>query len=107
MRAWRHASAYDPRRGTVAAWLLTIARNVSINMLRAWRFDPIDPDVLLALEAKRPREDGAEAQRVDSELLREPLAQLPGDQRRAWSWPSSTASRRARSASSMVCRWAP
>jgi DNA-directed RNA polymerase specialized sigma24 family protein len=33
LRAWRHASAYDPRRGTVAAWLLTIARNVSINML--------------------------------------------------------------------------
>jgi len=83
VRAWRHASAYDVRRGTVAAWLLTIARNVSINMLPARRFDPIDPEVLLALEAKRPREDAAEAQVVDSELLREPLARLPGDQRRA------------------------
>jgi RNA polymerase sigma factor (sigma-70 family) len=83
MRAWRHASAYDPRRGTVAAWLLTIARNVSINMLPTRRFDPIDPEVLLALEAKRPHEDRTEAQVVDSELLREPLARLPGDQRRA------------------------
>jgi RNA polymerase sigma factor (sigma-70 family) len=83
VRAWRHASAYDPRRGTVAAWLLTIARNVSINMLPARRFDPIDPEVLLAMEAKRPREEGADAQVVDSELLREPLARLPGDQRRA------------------------
>jgi len=83
VRAWRPASAYDPRRGTVAAWLLTIARNVSINMLPARRFDPIDPEVLLGIEAKRPREDGAEAQVVDSELLREPLARLPGDQRRA------------------------
>jgi RNA polymerase sigma factor (sigma-70 family) len=83
VRAWRHASAYDPRRGTVAAWLLTIARNVSINMLPPRRFDPIDPEVLLALEAKRPHEDGIEAHVADSELLREPLARLPGDQRRA------------------------
>jgi RNA polymerase sigma factor (sigma-70 family) len=83
VRAWRHASAYDSRRGTVAAWLLTIARNVSINMLPARRFDPIDPEVLLALEAKRPHGDGAEAQVMASELLREPLARLPEDQRRA------------------------
>jgi RNA polymerase sigma factor (sigma-70 family) len=83
VRAWRHASAYDPRRGTVAAWLLTIARNVSINMLPTRRFDPIDPEVLLALEAERPHDDRTEAQVVDSELLREPLARLPGDQRRA------------------------
>lgn len=68
MRAWRHASAYDPRRGTVAAWLLTIARNVSINMLPTRRSDPIDPEVLVALEAKRPHEDRTEAQVVDSEL---------------------------------------
>lgn len=83
VRAWRHASAYDPRRGTVAAWLLTIARNVSINMLPTRRFDPIDPETLLTLEAARPQEDRTQAQVVDSELLREPLARLPGDQRRA------------------------
>jgi RNA polymerase sigma factor (sigma-70 family) len=82
VRAWRHASAYDPRRGTVAAWLLTIARNVSINMLPARRFDPIDPELVLAMEARRPTEDGAEAQVEDAELLREPLARLPREQRR-------------------------
>jgi RNA polymerase sigma factor (sigma-70 family) len=49
VRAWRHASAYDPRRGTVAAWLLTIARNVSINMLPTRRFDPIDPELIVTL----------------------------------------------------------
>jgi RNA polymerase sigma-70 factor (ECF subfamily) len=67
----------------VAAWLLTIARNVSINMLPARRFDPIDPDGVLAVEARRPPEPGAEARVEDRELLREPLARLPGDQRRA------------------------
>ena len=83
VRAWRHASAYDPRRGTVAGWLLTIARNVSINMLATRRFDPIDPELIVALEARRPHEDRTEAQVVDAELLREPLARLPSDQRRA------------------------
>ncbi|MGH2695358.1 MAG: sigma factor, partial [Actinomycetota bacterium] len=24
VRAWKHAGAYDPRRGTVATWLLSI-----------------------------------------------------------------------------------
>jgi RNA polymerase sigma factor (sigma-70 family) len=83
VRAWRHASAYDPRRGTVVAWLLTIARNVSINMMPVRRFDPIDPEVLLAVQATRPDRDTTEEQVVDSELLREPLARLPEDQRRA------------------------
>jgi RNA polymerase sigma-70 factor (ECF subfamily) len=83
VRAWRHASAYDPRRGTVAAWLLTIARNVSINMLPARRFDPIDPELLLTMEAKRPPERGAEARVVDRELLREPpRRKVPGRRRR-------------------------
>jgi len=83
VRAWRHASAYDVLRGSVAAWLLTIARNVSINMLPARRFDPIDPQDVLALDSRRPRGDGTEARVVDTELLREPLARLPDDQRRA------------------------
>jgi RNA polymerase sigma factor (sigma-70 family) len=56
---------------------------VSINMLPTRRFDPIDPEDLLALEARRPHQDRTEAQVVDSELLREPLARLPRDQRRA------------------------
>jgi len=83
LRAWRHASTYDPRRGTVAGWLLTIARNVSINMLPTRRFDPVDPELIVALEARRPHQDRIAAQVVDSELLREPLARLPGNQRRA------------------------
>jgi len=80
VRAWRHADAYDPRRGAVTAWLLTIARNVSINMLPARRVDPIDPE-LLAGEASGSQ--GPEDRAVDSELLRRSLARVPEDQRRA------------------------
>jgi RNA polymerase sigma factor (sigma-70 family) len=83
VRAWRHASAYDPRRGTVAAWLLTIARNVSINMLPARRFNPIDPEALLAMEARRPHDEGDSLHEIDSEPLREALRRLPEGQRRA------------------------
>src|SRR5215471_1720730 len=49
VRAWRHATAYDPRRGTVASWLLTIARNVAVNMLPTHRTYPTDREALLGL----------------------------------------------------------
>lgn len=82
VRAWKHAYAFDPRRGTVAGWLLTIARNVSINMLPTRRVDPIDPE-LLTLEASGSDEDNTEDRVVDSELLRQALSRVPADQRRA------------------------
>ena len=43
VRAWRHASSYDPRRGSVNAWLLTIARNVALDARRSRRVDPVEP----------------------------------------------------------------
>src|ERR671915_2505022 len=48
VRAWRHAAAYDPRRGTVAAWLLTIARSAAIDRARLRPVTPTDPDVIAA-----------------------------------------------------------
>jgi RNA polymerase sigma factor (sigma-70 family) len=50
IRAWRHAGAYDPRRGTVAAWLMRITRNLAIDTLRLRRPQPIDPDVLTTFD---------------------------------------------------------
>jgi RNA polymerase sigma-70 factor (ECF subfamily) len=82
VRAWRYASAFDPRRGAVAAWLLTIARNVSIDMLPRRPVDPVDPEVLVALEGKTRDEGEGNDQLLDSEVLREELAGLPRNQRR-------------------------
>jgi RNA polymerase sigma factor (sigma-70 family) len=35
VRAWRYAASFDPRRGSAAAWLLGIARNVALDHLRS------------------------------------------------------------------------
>ena len=44
LRAWRHAPVFDPRRGSVSSWVLTITRNLTIDALRMRRAVPTDPD---------------------------------------------------------------
>jgi len=51
VRAWRHAPVFDARRGSVEAWTLTIARNLSIDAVRRRRSVPTAPDELMALAA--------------------------------------------------------
>lgn len=79
VRAWRHAAAYDPRRGAVSTWLLTIARNVSIDMLRVRRQEPLDPNAILGMVGAE--EEGVAFEDVDR--VRSALRELPDDQRRA------------------------
>ena len=89
LRSWRHASTYDSRKGTVAAWLLMIARNVSINVLPSHRPYPVDPEVLLGLQDPGPSQGPGPPQGRDSQLapvsepMREALMRLPEQQRRA------------------------
>ena len=81
LRAWTHASAYDPRRGAVSTWLLTIARNIAIDTLRVRRVSPIDPDAMLNLgDEAGPSPDGDVADRLQ---LRGAMSHLPPEQRRA------------------------
>ena len=84
-RAWRHAGAFDPRRGPVATWLLAITRNLAIDALRLRRADPVDPETFVALQA--PAKDrGPEDQAVsgdEAHRLHAALTLLPEEQRRA------------------------
>lgn len=85
IRAWRHASSYDARRGAVAGWLLTIARNLALDRARLNRARPIEPDILASLlegAHNGARIDGA-ARIAERERLRELLLALPLAQRRA------------------------
>jgi RNA polymerase sigma factor (sigma-70 family) len=84
LRAWRHADAYDARRGAVATWLLTIARNVAIDHARVRRSEPVDPSALLA-EAIDPGAPPDERRIAadEAERLRAAIATLPAEQRKA------------------------
>jgi RNA polymerase sigma factor (sigma-70 family) len=84
-RAWRHAGAYDARRGRVATWLLSITRNLAIDHLRGKRTEPLDPasihDAERALWVTATERPGDGEGSITE--LRESLATLPEDQRRA------------------------
>jgi RNA polymerase sigma factor (sigma-70 family) len=83
-RAYRHAGAYDPRRGRVATWLLAIARNVAHDAHRLRQDEPVDPQTIVGLPLSGPVDPADEvAASQESEGLREAIAALPEEQRRA------------------------
>jgi RNA polymerase sigma factor (sigma-70 family) len=86
VRAWKHARTYDPRRGRVATWLLAIARNLAIDVIRVKTAEPLDPD-LLATKLQRAGAAGSPADQGSSleerQRVRGAIAELPPDQRRA------------------------
>jgi len=81
-RAWRRADSYDARRGRVVTWLLTITRNLAIDHLRARRTEPVEPEALERAERTMWTAQAGEAE-ADVRELRESLAEVPGEQRRA------------------------
>src|SRR5262249_49463806 len=85
VRAWRHAGAYDARRGSVASWLLTITRNLAIDAVRVRRPIAFDPDDLLELDVLSEERGPDQLAQLtdDSQRLRAALEQLPLEQRRA------------------------
>jgi RNA polymerase sigma factor (sigma-70 family) len=84
LRAWRHGPTYDPRRGTVTAWLLRITRNLAIDALRLRRAEVMDPDVLTALaEPADVNVEETALTREAADAVRRALQDLPEEQRRA------------------------
>jgi RNA polymerase sigma-70 factor (ECF subfamily) len=85
LRIFRHAAVFDPRRGSVSSWTLTITRNLAIDALRVRHGTPTDPDdqVFFSLMSTERLPDDAAV--TDDALLRvrRALADLPIDQRRA------------------------
>jgi len=85
VRAWRHASAFDARRGSVLTWLLTITRNLAIDSMRVRRPIAVDPDVVLQMPivSSEPGPEQHAGRQEDSDRLYSALARLPDEQRRA------------------------
>ncbi|HUE59734.1 MAG TPA: sigma-70 family RNA polymerase sigma factor [Acidimicrobiales bacterium] len=49
VRAWKHASAYDPERGSVAVWLMRTTRSLAFDSLRRRRPRRLDTDIVRAV----------------------------------------------------------
>lgn len=83
-RAWRHAQVYDSRRGSVRAWLTTIAHNLAVDVIRARTSMPVDPEELPALLTTVSETPERFAVAHDSAAeLRRALGRLPAAQARA------------------------
>jgi RNA polymerase sigma factor (sigma-70 family) len=83
-RAWRNASSYDPRRGSVGTWLATITRNLAIDASRVRRPQPVDTDELLVRMGGRPSDvEEATLAGEQANQLRQALGRLPAEQARA------------------------
>jgi RNA polymerase sigma-70 factor (ECF subfamily) len=83
-QAWRHAQVYDTRRGSVRAWLTTIAHNLAIDVLRARTSAPVDPaDLPALLTAVTDTPERLAVARDSAAGLRRALGRLPGSQARA------------------------
>jgi RNA polymerase sigma factor (sigma-70 family) len=83
-RAWRHAQVYDSRRGSVRAWLSTIAHNLAVDVVRARTSAPVDPDNLPALlTAMTDTPERYAVAHDNAARLRQALKGLPAGQARA------------------------
>ncbi|HYN63384.1 MAG TPA: sigma-70 family RNA polymerase sigma factor [Candidatus Limnocylindrales bacterium] len=82
---WQKIDRFDPKRGSIRSWLLTIVRNRAIDRLRGTRpsieLGEADEQSLLRTGANPTWE--ATIQRRSAAELREALAQLPDEQRQA------------------------
>jgi len=83
-QAWRHAQVYDSRRGSVRAWLTTIAHNLAVDVLRSRTSAPVDPNdlpALLTAVTQTPERVAVANDRAAG--LRRELGRLPAPQARA------------------------
>jgi RNA polymerase sigma-70 factor (ECF subfamily) len=81
---WRTSAAYDPARGSVRTWILTVVHNRAIDAVRRasvpGRALAADPDSGGEAEADE-RTDVLVEQRESRRIVREALHALPDDQR--------------------------
>ncbi|HEY1445425.1 MAG TPA: sigma-70 family RNA polymerase sigma factor [Acidimicrobiales bacterium] len=85
IRVWRNGLSFDARRGSVSTWVLTITRNLAIDVLRKKRAEPCAPnsELLLNQLAQEPTPDEAASITDEAARVRTALVRVPNEQRRA------------------------
>ncbi len=85
-QVWREAERYDVQRGSLGAWLATLARSRAIDALRARRGKPATEDDIEKVDLAADPGDDPEVQvslGQRAELVRAALDGLPTEQRTA------------------------
>jgi RNA polymerase sigma-70 factor (ECF subfamily) len=80
VRAWRYAASYDARRGPVAVWLLSIARNAAVDQASA-RGRRLDQPGLDDVADDVVAVDGVDSGYEDLASLADAVRTLPDEQR--------------------------
>lgn len=80
LAAWRARATYDPARGSLGTWVLSLVQHRAIDLVRARRRRPTEP--LAELDPPDPVDVPERAAiRVDADRAFEALADLPPEQR--------------------------
>ncbi|KFG95301.1 RNA polymerase subunit sigma-24 [Burkholderia paludis] len=80
---WRRVEAFDPERGGAMTWLITLARNRTIDRLRQHREVPLDDEQLPDLPDEGPTPAALAEAGEERRRLERCLEQLEAPQRRA------------------------
>ena len=85
LQLWRTAESYDPVRGTVLAWLLTVVRSRAIDWLRARKARRADLednlDGVVDLQDTRPNPESASIDAARARIIRDAMGELSAEQR--------------------------
>ncbi|MEO0561554.1 MAG: sigma-70 family RNA polymerase sigma factor [Chloroflexota bacterium] len=76
LKVWNAPDKWDPARGALMSWLLTMTRYAAIDRLRRE-----DRHQMISLDAQDAPEPGVAHNHVDSLALQKSLADLPAEQR--------------------------
>ncbi|MBI2896723.1 MAG: sigma-70 family RNA polymerase sigma factor [Deltaproteobacteria bacterium] len=83
LHVWREAASFDPDRGSVGSWVMSIARSRSIDRLRARMGRGATREELLDLAGPVPAPDEEPATLSEAARARRALATLSDEQRQA------------------------
>jgi RNA polymerase sigma-70 factor (ECF subfamily) len=78
---WRNARSYDPGRAAVSSWMLAMARNRAIDVLRRRAARPADPHAEVPPGSEAPDTAERVVQEDTATRVAEALAELPEGQR--------------------------
>lgn len=80
LRVWRNAASFDAAKGSVAAWIYTIARNAQIDAVRRERHPTVEFEEEHASVDTQPAPDQVLIERRRAVQVRAALQALPLDQ---------------------------